>query len=51
MLHEFPKSSAMHGKNTAKINIVAKAEFAHDINGLRSLPSNMTIKKGDLVRV
>lgn len=51
MLHEFPKSANMQGKNTAKINIVAKAEFAHDINGLRSLPSNLTIKKGDLVRL
>jgi len=48
MLREFPESHEMQGDDAATINIVAKAEFAHDVQSdnfdLNALPSNMMVK-------
>ena len=52
---EFPDTGFDMQGSYAKINVVAKAEFTHDIVSeslnLDALPSNMVIKKGDYIRL
>jgi len=54
-LHEFPTRLNSAEGDFAQINVIAKANFAHDFNcdnfGLDAIPNNLQIVKGDQIRL
>ena len=56
MLHEFPQNAAEAGnRQYSEVNVIAKKEFAYDFVSnnfdLASIPDNLQIRQGDLIRL
>jgi len=55
MLKEFPEERANAGNDWSQIRVVAKKEFAYDLQSdnfnLENLPSDMNVAPGDLIRL